>query len=132
MFIKVICDNVTSVHECERFHIHPRGDESMGECSEFNINMEPCNISLRIVKDDDKPLYVYVMNKDGKTIDTIYRRHGSKKRGPVLPVPVEPVDQPGVDGMDYDRGGVLPATGHKIPMPPVKRPARDPEFNHPS
>jgi hypothetical protein len=68
MFIRIVRGKNESLYECERMHIRPHGD------TEFVIEMEPSGVNIQIDKTVPAALAVYVMNNNGRTIDTIFRK----------------------------------------------------------
>jgi hypothetical protein len=62
------------MYECERYHIQPENKETVNGCRVFFIYLEPCGIHIEMDKDVPGSLGVYVMNNEGRTIDTIFRK----------------------------------------------------------
>ncbi len=72
MFVKIIRGNNEVMYECERYQINPWHHKTSS--GNFFITIEPCCITEEIDKTVPEHLAIYVMNNDGKTIDTIFTK----------------------------------------------------------
>lgn len=64
--------NHTSMYECDLYHIHP----IEGDVNQWTVTLEKYGNQPAIsftYATTEKALGIYVMNKDGRTIDTIFR-----------------------------------------------------------
>ena len=77
MFISIIripedaeSQHCTSMYECDRYILQPVKDS----CTEFVITIEcPLGVVTAVYDTNETGLGIYVMNKDGRTVDTIFR-----------------------------------------------------------
>lgn len=74
MFVRIITDEVhDSIYQCDRVQIH-----SVDGKPEFTITMERdgthAAVSATIDTSTSKAVGVYLMNDNGRTIDTIFRK----------------------------------------------------------
>ena len=88
MFLKVVRGKHTSLYECERMHRRPgaAAADAIAATAEspeqaekimqgrFYIFLEPSGISIEIDKTVPESLGVYVMNNEGRTIDTVFQK----------------------------------------------------------
>lgn len=72
MFLSIIQGKKSSLYECKRFHITPKGNDL------FFIDLEPCGITIAIDKSSEEKIGVYAMNNDGRTIETIFSKDKDK------------------------------------------------------
>ena len=78
MFIKVKRDENESLYECERYHLSfahavDGPDKPMKTTMYLALERDDTNGSITLQLEKDTPnLAVYVMNRDGQTIDTIF------------------------------------------------------------
>jgi hypothetical protein len=73
MFIRIVRDKHESTYECQRYHVAPQEDGTT-----FLLTIEgdiagTDGQSMMIDVDTSEHLAVYLMNNEGKTIDTIFR-----------------------------------------------------------
>jgi len=75
MFVRIVHDGQESMYECQRYHIRSLKDgQTVNSSSAFIIDFEPCGCSVEINKKTRASLGVYVMNNEGRTIDTIFSK----------------------------------------------------------
>lgn len=74
MFVKIIRGDHSNIYECDRVHVHPRPHAK--ETKKFTITMEAPGdtITCEISKAVPEALDVYLMNRQGATIDVVFRK----------------------------------------------------------
>ena len=74
MFVRIVKGNHDALYQCDRFRVHPVDSGQY----EFTITMERDGradaVAATIDKSVPEALGVYVMNDEGRTIDTIFRK----------------------------------------------------------